>query len=96
MANQIVSQKQCSNYKDRIKKNLIDHEKEFWEAYSNLPALEKCKIYLALLPYGFSKAPEERALDSAGKQRLILEETQRKATLISGGLPPAKEYEEAE
>jgi hypothetical protein len=47
-----------------------------------------------MMPYGFAKVPDEKPLDEEGKQRLILEETTRKATLISGGLPEVEDYEE--
>lgn len=95
MAN-IVTAAKGEKFKDRLKQRLIDNEREFWEAFSMLNPKDKCDVYLKMLPYGFSKAPEEKPLDEAGRQKLILEKTTERATLIAGGLPEDTEYEPEE
>lgn len=80
-------------FRERIQDQLLYHAKDFWDNLLLLKPKDFCDVYLKMMPYGFSKVPDEKPLDEEGKQRLILEETTRKATLISSGLPEA-EYEE--
>jgi hypothetical protein len=83
-------------FRETLQDQLMYHYKYFWDNLFQLKPKDFCDTYLKLLPYAFSKVPEEKPLDEEGKQRLILEETTRKATLISGGLPEVENmsYEE--
>jgi hypothetical protein len=73
--------------REEIQRQLIEHANEFWIEYSKLKPKDKCDIYLKILPYGFAKVPDERPIGEDERQRLILEETTRKATIIGRGLP---------
>lgn len=75
------------NFREGIKRQLMDHSKEFWYNLNQLKPKDFCDVYLKMLPYGFAKVPDERPLDEAAQQKIILEETTRKATVIGGGLP---------
>ena len=74
-----------------IQQQLLDNSKLFWQNLSQLKPRDFCEVYLKILPYGFSKVPDERPIGEDERQRLILEETTRKATLIGGGLPQPEE-----
>ena len=84
--------------RDEIKQQLIDNADKFWENMGKLPPKQFCEVYLKMLPYGFSRVPEEHPVSDDVRQRLVLEETTRKATLIGAGLPQAEEedFEEEE
>lgn len=85
------------NFRLNVRKQLQYNSAIFWEKLAGLPPKDFCDIYLKILPYGFAKMPDEKPLDEEGKQKLILEETTRKATIISGGLSENTEdtnYEE--
>ena len=76
-------------------KDLLKHyEQDFWDSWNQLKPKDKCDIYIRMLPYAYARVPEEKPLDEAGKQRMILEETTRKATIIGQGLPPADDFDE--
>ena len=90
----IVSNAAADKFRDRIKLELLEHSEEFWKNLRLCKPKDFCDVYLKMMPYGFAKVPDEKPLDEEGKQRLILEETTRKATLISGGLPEIIDYEE--
>jgi hypothetical protein len=90
----IVSKAAADKFRDRIKLELLEHSEEFWKNLKACKPKDFCDVYLKMMPYGFAKVPDEKPLDEEGKQRLILEETTRKATLISGGLPEIEDYEE--
>lgn len=92
--NNIVSNAAADKFRDRIKLELLEHADEFWKNLALCKPKDFCDVYLKMMPYGFAKVPDEKPLDEEGKQRLILEETTRKATLISGGLPEVEDYEE--
>lgn len=97
MSKELVTQEAASKFKDKLKRQLIDHADEFWENMRQLKPKDFCDVYLKMMPYGFSRVPDERPIDDETKQKLILEETTRKATLIGGGLPDMPEdvpYEE--
>jgi len=91
--NQIVKPSK-DKFRETVQEQLMYHYRDFWNNLLQLKPKDFCDTYLKLLPYAFSKVPEEKPLDEEGKQRLILEETTRKATLISGGLPEIEEYED--
>lgn len=90
----IVSNAAADKFRDRIKLELLEHAEEFWKNLRLCKPKDFCDVYLKMMPYGFAKVPDEKPLDEEGKQKLILEETTRKATLISGGLPEVEDYEE--
>ena len=90
----ILSNAASDKFRDRIKLELLEHADEFWKNLALCKPKDFCDVYLKMMPYGFAKVPDEKPLDEEGKQRLILEETTRKATLISGGLPEVEDYEE--
>lgn len=94
ICNKIVSNAAADKFRDRIKLELLEHADEFWKNLALCKPKDFCDVYLKMMPYGFAKVPDEKPLDDEGKQRLILEETTRKATLISGGLPEVEDYEE--
>lgn len=79
-----------------IQSNLVRLGPKFWEYLEDLPPKAFMDIYLKMLPYGFSKVPEERPIGEDERQRLILEEKTYKATLIGGGLPQPDKVEETE
>ena len=79
------------NMRSDIQRQLIEHSNEFWDCFAQLKAKDKCEIFLKMLPYGFAKVPDERPMGEDERQRLILEETTRKATIIGGGLPQVVE-----
>ena len=81
-------------FRDTLQEQLLYHYKDFWNNLMELKPKDFCYTYIKMLPYAFSKVPEEKPLDEEGKQKLILEETTRKATLISSGLPEVEDYEE--
>jgi hypothetical protein len=81
-------------FRDTLQEQLLYHYKDFWNNLMELKPKDFCDTYIKMLPYAFSKVPEEKPLDEEGKQKLILEETTRKATLISSGLPEVEDYEE--
>lgn len=91
--NQIVKPSK-DKFRETVQEQLMYHYRDFWDNLLKLKPKDFCDTYLKMLPYAFSKVPEEKPLDEEGKQRLILEETTRKATLISGGLPKVEEYED--
>ena len=82
------------NMRSDIQRQLMDHSDEFWECFAQLKPKDKCEIFLKMLPYGFAKVPDERPMGEDERQRLILEETTRKATIIGGGLPQIDDAEE--
>ena len=77
--------------REEIQQQLIKNSDRFWEYMDALPPRQWLETYLKILPYGFSKAPEERPIGPDERNRLILEETTRKATIISNGLPEIEE-----
>ena len=87
MAN-LVPKKNSEQVREEIKQQLIDNADLFWKNLAELKPKDFCEIYLKILPYGFAKVPDERPIGEDERQRLILEETTRKATIISNGLPP--------
>jgi hypothetical protein len=92
--NEIVTKAAQDKFRDRIRLELLEHAEDFWKNLNACKPKDFCDVYLKMMPYGFAKVPDEKPLDEEGKQRLILEETTRKATLISGGLPEVEDYEE--
>lgn len=94
MSNQLVTKAAAEKFRDRIQHELLEHASDFWSNLNKLRPKEFCDVYLKMMPFGFSKVPEEKPLDEEGKRRLILEETTRKATIIGEGLPEIEEYEE--
>lgn len=78
-----------------IQNELVRLGPKFWQYLEDLPPKAFMEYYIKMLPYGFSKVPDERPIGEDERQRLILEETTRKATLIGGGLPqPEDSFEE--
>lgn len=61
------------------------------EQLDKLPPKEFLEQINKFMPYGFSKVPEERPVEPEDNVKAILEERQRKVTLISG-----KRIDEAE
>ncbi len=97
MSKELVTPAKAEKFRDKIRLQLLDHEKEFWQRLGQLKPKDFCDIYIKMLPYGFAKVPEEHPLDEDSRNKLILEETTRKATIIGGGLPESTEdvdYEE--
>lgn len=91
--NQIVKPSK-DKFREKLQEQLLYHYTDFWDNLMELKPKDFCDTYIKMLPYAFSKVPEEKPLNEEGKQRLILEETTRKATLISHGLPEVEDYEE--
>ena len=89
-----ITQAQKDDFRSYLQRQLIDNADMFWHNLSMLKPKDACDIYLKMMQYGFSRAPEERPLDAEGQARLVLEETQRKATIIAGGIPIEDEFEE--
>jgi hypothetical protein len=98
MSKELVTKAKADKFREDIQQALLDRANEFWEQLQHCKPKEYCDIYLKMMQYGFAKVPDEKPLDDEGKQRLILEETTRKATLISGGLPEIEDtnYEEGD
>lgn len=93
----LVSQNAANNFRENIKRQLIDHSKDFWANMSLLKPKDYCDVFLKMMPYGFAKVPDERPMDDETRAKLLYEETTRKATLISGGIPTVDaDYEEEE
>jgi len=74
-----------------IQQQLLDNQQLFWDNLAQLKPKDFCEVYLKILPYGFSKVPDERPIGEEERQRLILEETTRKATIIGMGITPTEE-----
>lgn len=97
MSKELVSKAASDKFRDRIKHELLEHAEDFWRNLKLCKPKDFCDVYLKMMPYGFSKVPDEKPLDEEGQHKLLLEETTRKATLISSGLPEQIEdtnYEE--
>jgi hypothetical protein len=94
MSGELVTKAQAGKFREQIQRELLDHADAFWENLCKCKPKDFCDVYLKMMQYGFAKVPEEKPLDEEGKQRLILEETTRKATLISSGLPDVEDYDE--
>lgn len=77
--------------REQIQDQLIKNADVFWQNMSQLKPKDFCDVYLKMLPYGFSKVPEEKPITEDERGRLILEEKTRRATIISGGLPTIEE-----
>jgi len=80
--------------REEIQQQLTRLGPKFWDYLEKLPPKQFMEIYLKMMPYGFAKVPDERPIGEDERQRLILEETTRKATIIGGGLPPQPDEEE--
>jgi hypothetical protein len=86
MSKELVTKARADKFRERIQLELLEHAEDFWKNLRECKPKDFCDVYLKMMPYGFSKVPDEKPLDEEGKQKLILEETTRKATLISEGL----------
>jgi len=80
--------------REEIQKQLIENAPKFWDDWAELKPKDRCELYLKMMPYGFAKVPDERPIGEDERQRLILEETTRKATIIGGGLPSPDDEDE--
>lgn len=74
-----------------IQRQLTENAPKFWANLGELKPKDFCEIYLKMMAYGFAKVPDERPIGEDERQRLILEETTRKATIIGGGLPQVED-----
>lgn len=79
--------------REDVQNRLVENAPKFWANLAELKPKDYCEIYLKMMSYGFAKVPDERPIGEDERQRLILEETTRKATIIGGGLPQATEDE---
>lgn len=79
--------------REEIQNQLIAHAPDFWAKLETLKPKDFCDTYLKMMQYGFAKVPDERPIGEEERQRLVLEETTRKATIIGAGLPVADEEE---
>lgn len=79
-----------------IQRQLIENAPNFWANLAELKPKDFCEVYLKMMQYGFAKVPDERPIGEDERQRLILEETTRKATIIGGGLPQVEELPQVE
>lgn len=93
MAN-LVQKVDSSSMREDIQSNLIRLGPKFWEYMESLPPKAFLEVYLKMMPFGFAKVPDERPLDDDTRRRMILEETNRKMTIIGGGLPQVEDAEE--
>lgn len=93
MAN-LQRKKDFGSMREDIQRKLIENADKFWDDWNELKPKDRCELYLKMMPYGFAKVPDERPIGEDERQRLILEETTRKATIIGGGLPPQPDEEE--
>lgn len=98
MSKELVTKSSADKFRERIQQELLAHADQFWDNLALCKPKDFCDVFLKMMPYGFAKVPDEKPLDDEGKQRLILEETTRKATLISSGLPEIEDtnYEEGD
>lgn len=98
MSKELVTKASADKFRERIQQELLAHADQFWVNLASCKPKDFCDVFLKMMPYGFAKVPDEKPLDEEGKQRLILEETTRKATLISSGLPEIEDtnYEEGD
>ena len=94
MSKELVTKAKADKFREQIQQALLDRADKFWENLKECKPKDYCDVYLKMMQYGFSKVPDEKPLDEEGKKRLVFEETTRKATLISDGLPEVDEYEE--
>lgn len=75
----------AQTFRQKIQALLRDNEEMLVTSMQKLPPKEFCDVYIRLLPYGFAKVPEERPIDpTPDNTKAILEERERKITLISG------------
>ena len=74
----------AQTFRQKMQALLRDNEDLLMEQLSKLPPKDFCDIYIRLLPYGFAKVPEERPIDIPDNANAVLEEKQRKITLIGG------------
>jgi hypothetical protein len=74
----------AQTFRQKMQNMLLQHEEKMLDSLSKLPPKDFLDIYVKLLPYGFSKVPEERPIEVPDNANAILEERQRKITLISG------------
>lgn len=74
----------AQTFRQKMQNMLLQHEEKMLDSLSKLPPKDFLDIYVKLLPYGFSKVPEERPIEPITDAHAILEERQRKITLISG------------
>lgn len=93
MAN-LQRKKDFGSMREDIQQKLIENADKFWDDWNELKPKDRCELYLKMMPYGFAKVPDERPIGEDERQRLILEETTRKATIIGGGLPQVEEADE--
>lgn len=95
MAN-LQPKKDSDSMRVEIQRKLIENADKFWKDWEELKPKDRCELYLKMMPYGFAKVPDERPIGEDERQRLILEETTRKATIIGAGLPQKEEEESIE
>lgn len=95
MANLEVK-KDASMMREDIKRQLVDHSDKFWQNMDQLKPKDYCEIFLKMLPYGFSRVPDEKSLADGDRKRLVYEETTRRAHILSGGIEHAEDFEEYE
>lgn len=78
-------------FRQEIQRLVFQNFDKLIESLSKLPPKEFIEYTIRLMPYGFSKVPEEKPIEVPDNANAILEERQRKVTLISG-----KRIDEAE
>lgn len=77
-------------FREEVQNKIIDNLDAFWDDVMALKPKDRCDVMLKMMAFGFAKPPEEKPLGEDERGRIILEETKRKATLISGGIPQTK------
>lgn len=70
-------------FRQEIQRLVFQNFDKLIESLSKLPPKEFIEYTIRLMPYGFSKVPEERPVEPEDNVKAIFEERQRKVTLLS-------------
>ncbi len=83
---------QLRNNKEEFRLNvqhvLIENRDAFIRSMNELKPRDFCEVYLKLLPYGFSRVPEDRTIVAESDQKLIAihEKEKEILSIIQGGI----------
>lgn len=83
-------------FRQRITKMLEENEERLQEALNSLPPHRFVEAYLKLLPFGLSRAPEEKALTPEEMKVIELRKEKNVIALLSEGDVEDIEEEEEE
>jgi hypothetical protein len=75
-----------TKFRDTLRERLQENEQLFWQNMANLKPKDFIDSYIKLLPFAYAKMPD-MSIGEDGQQKLLLEETRRRATIIGKGLP---------